>query len=276
MAEWAWRNYYYCYEDGEKRQFIAENGLNKLEDVSLPVLEQLRTGKFDLSDVDRMTFAGYIALSHLRVPTAHQRINHIEALVQAQMLEAIAHHPPALKEVVQRIEEEEGKKIDLEDFRQKLVGGAVKVTQTDRGWVLRRMFQMLVPLQEAIYHMHWTFLTCENSDLGFLTTDNPVCLYDPTPRAGFDIGFASSSQAHFLFPICRTVCLLGSHQKVQRLIRTSSAKVRATNSMNVGCADTQLYAPFRSDGVQKLLNHHVATKPPHETVLFRHGRAVEE
>lgn len=270
------RNYYYCYEDGEKRQFIAEKGLGKLEDASLPALEQLRSGNCDLSDEDRLTFAGYISLSHLRVPTAEQRINHIEALMQAHMFEAVANHPPALKHVITKIEETEGEKIDPDEFHRNLVGGSLIVNQANRGWTLRRMFQMLVPLQESIFRMHWCFLTCENGDPGFLTTDNPVCLYDPTPLFGPGIGFASSPKAHFLFPVCRTICLVGGHREMLRTRKMPPAKVRATNSMNLEQADRQVYAPFKSDGIQKLLNQHIENKSPHKKVIFRHGKVVEE
>lgn len=61
-----------------------------------------------------------------------------------------------------------------------------------------------------------------------------------------------------------------------RTRKMSPAKVRATNSMNLEQADRQVYAPFKSDGIQKLLNQRIENKPPHKKVIFRHGKVVEE
>lgn len=49
------RNYYYCYRKENERQFVIEQGLQKLEDAALPILLQLRTGDFALNPDDRLT-----------------------------------------------------------------------------------------------------------------------------------------------------------------------------------------------------------------------------
>ena len=54
---------------GNKRQFLAEDVLQKLEDDTLPILNRLRNTDFALDRQDRLTFAGYVALSYTRVPT---------------------------------------------------------------------------------------------------------------------------------------------------------------------------------------------------------------
>ncbi len=62
--EWlAKRNYYYCHSQENKRQFLAEDVLQKLEDATLPILNRLRNADFALDRQDRLTFAGYVALS---------------------------------------------------------------------------------------------------------------------------------------------------------------------------------------------------------------------
>ena len=46
-----------------KRQFLAEQVLQKLEDAALPILLRLREKEFTLGTEDRLTFAGYVALT---------------------------------------------------------------------------------------------------------------------------------------------------------------------------------------------------------------------
>lgn len=270
------RNYYYCYEEANARQFRAEHGLAKLEELALPILDKLRAYEFDLSADDRLTFAGYIATAHTRVPTFEQSINRLNALVHAKTVEFIANNPVALKSVVARISAETNETIDAEDFRAKLVGGTVIVEQTNRGWTVRQMFEMVTTLQDVIFQMKWTYLVVGEDDFGFLTSDNPVCLFDPSATPLTGIGFASSRVAHFLFPICRTVCLLAKHLGQDRMVRVDSARVRAVNRAVITRADTQLYAPYPSEGIQKLLDNLVKSRPAPTRVLFKKGRAVEE
>ncbi|MCI0724988.1 MAG: DUF4238 domain-containing protein, partial [Acidobacteria bacterium] len=171
------RNYYYCHEREEQRQFQAEHGLQKLEDVALPVLRQLRERRFGLSPEDRLTFAGYIALSHTRVPTFERSIDRISSLIAAKQLEFVTNDKRALEWTVAKIRERTGENIDPEEYRKKLTGGTVEVKQASREWSLRQMFEMMLFLQQVVFHMNWTFLLAPEDDPGFLTSDNPVSLF---------------------------------------------------------------------------------------------------
>jgi hypothetical protein len=138
------------------------------------------------------------------------------------------------------------------------------------------MFEMVATLQDLICQMSWTYLVTDPDDVGFLTSDNPVCLFDPaaTPLSG--IGFASSPAAHFIFPICRTVCLLARHARQDDLVKLTPARVRAVNHAIISRADMQLYASYSSQGIQKLLDGLVKSRPRPTKVLLKEGRAVEE
>ena len=119
------RNYYYCYRREEQRQFHAEHTLQKLEETALPILRQLRERRFTLNPQDRLTFAGYIALSHTRVPTFERSVDRIASLLVAKQLEFVADDKRALGEAVAEMREQTGEEIDPEEFRKKLTGGAV-------------------------------------------------------------------------------------------------------------------------------------------------------
>jgi hypothetical protein len=194
--------------------------------------------------------------------------------VGPKTLEYIASNPAALEKIARKISEEDGELITGEQLRAKLVGGSVIVGQQNRGWSLKRMFELTAILQEVINNMTWTFIIADESDDGFLTTDNPVALYDPA--APYWVAFESSPYAHFLFPLCRTVCLLATHQEAAVPIsKFSASQVRDVNKHCIWRADRQLYAPFKSNAVQRLLDEHVK-RSRRKRVLLKKGRALIE
>jgi hypothetical protein len=138
------------------------------------------------------------------------------------------------------------------------------------------MFKMVLMLQDLICRMGWTYLITDPDDLGFITSDNPVCLFDPAATPPGAIGFASSPAAHFIFPISRTVCLLAQHARKDDLVKLTPARVRAVNQAIISRADMQLYASYASQGIQKLLDNLVSSRPKPTKVHLKKGRVVEE
>jgi hypothetical protein len=270
------RNYYYCYDDEEKRKFDAEHSLQELEDLAQPALRKLRNREISLSAEDRLTFAGYVALSHTRVPTFERRMNRLVELLKAKELELTASNQDALRSVVEAVRKNSGEEVNVEEFRKKLTGGTVEIKQQNRGWTLNQMFKMLQVLQEVIYKMQWTFLFAPEDDFGFLTSDNPLSLFDPIGGPGGGIGFASSPAAHFIFPVSRGVCLLAQHQSNVRSSTIAASQVRTVNKGTIVHADSQLYAPFNLSAVQSILDRMMERRPPRKRVLFKRGKAVEE
>ncbi len=141
------RNYHYCYEREEQRQFQVEHGLQKLEGLALPILREFRDRRFALSAQDRLTFAGYIALSHTRVPTFEKSMDRLASLMAAKQLEFVANDKRALEWATAKIREETGEDINPREFQRKLTGGTVEMKQTYREWSLGQMFEMMLFLQ---------------------------------------------------------------------------------------------------------------------------------
>jgi len=270
------RNYYYCYLRDEKRQFHAEHGLQKLEDLALPILRRLRERRFALSPEDRLTFAGYIALAFTRVPTVERSIDRVTALVSAKQMEFIANNKQALEGVVAQLRERTGEEIDPVEFRKKLTGGTVEVQQTSRGWSVQQMFELMLALQRVIFAMKWVFLLAPEGSPGFLTSDNPVSLFDPIGGPVGAVGFSSSPAAHFTFPISRQVCLLAEHQQGPNTAELNGSQVRSVNKGTIIRADSQLYAPFKSASVQKILHSVMGQRTRPGRILIRKGQVVEE
>jgi hypothetical protein len=269
------RNYYYCYERDDQRQFNVEHGLQQMEDAALPILRRLRDSDFGLTGDERMTFAGYVALSAVRVPIANRQIDRITSLVHAKQIEFIANNDAAMSHLLEEHQKQTGEKIDAAKFKADLIGGSTSITQESRGFTLLQMFQLMQNLHELIYKMQWTFLIAPDDDSAFLTSDNPVSTHDPMAAVG-NIGFASSPAAHFTFPLSRKVCLLGGHRPASKVEQLSGFVVRSVNKGTIIRSDTQVYAPSKSNKIQMIVDDIARQKPKSQRVLLKHGRVIEE
>lgn len=269
------RNYYYCLNEATNRDFQIEEALGKLEDAALPILRNLRGRNFSMVPDDRLTFAGYIALSFTRVPTFEQSMNRISNLISARTLQAAAQNESVMQEAAEEHYKETGERITADEFRRKLTAGSVELQQTNRGWSIKIMFQTSSSLQLTIDKMHWSFLEAPTDDPGFLTTDNPVCLYDLLVAPGGRLGFANKKAVSLAFPLSRSLCLIAGYAPMPINQKIDPAKVREINTANIGCCDRQLYAPFESGKVQKILDK-IASSRRSGKVFFRQGRIVME
>jgi hypothetical protein len=270
------RNYYYCYELEDQRLFHAERDLQRMEDLALPILHRLREKRFSLTPDERLTFAGYVALSHARVPTFQRATDRLACLVSAKQMEVVANDPRARSWAIAKIFEQTGERLDPDEFHKTLTAGSVEITQENRGWSMKKMFDTMLWLQELIFEMGWTFLISSDGDPGFLTSDNPVSLFDPVGGLYGGVGFASSPAAYFTLPLCRSVCLLAQHVRFPLTSAITSAEVRRVNKGTIVRADSQLYAPYKSSAIQRILDETVVGRKAPTKILFSQGRVVEK
>lgn len=194
--------------------------------------------------------------------------------MEGKRLEFIANHRPALESLVAKLNAKTGENTSVDEFHAKLTGGSVVLSQTNRGWSIKQMFETMMSLQKLIDVMSWCFIQAPADSDGFLTSDNPVSLFDPIGLHG--IGFASSPAAYFTFPISKDICLLAQHQPCPESHKLTANEVRLRNRDSITRADTQLYAPFRSSGVQRIFDHVAREKKQPRRILLRRGRVVQE
>jgi Protein of unknown function (DUF4238) len=270
------RNYFYCYTKEETRDFGVERGLSVLEDAALPALRAYREHNFDISADNRLTFAGYLALSLARVPSFHRLVDREAAFVSAKRLEQLAGDRRALALLVAEIAEETGDRVDVDEYHRRLTGGDVIVTQGDRGWTLGQMFSATAALQPLIYEMNWTFLVAPDDAEGFVTSDNPVALVDPVRDSHGIMDLFKRRSARIAFPISRNVCLYASFDNAAVAKPVNAAGARSVNSVIIGRADSQVYAPFLSLKIQSAVDSVIGTQRKPVRVLFKKGRAVIE
>ena len=272
------RNYYYCFDRENRRQFDFEHTLQELEDISLPILRKLRGHSFRINPEERLTLAGYVALAYTRVPRFEGIVNRFAMLDMAFKMQEFTSDPENLKILAREETEKTGKEVTPEELLKTLNAGNVYLTQTNRGWSLEQMIRVMMLLQRIIFEMRWTFLITDGSDSGFLTSDNPVSVFDAPMVDIPGTGFLSSPDTYFTFPVSRQICLMANHTpgQSQRVARISAAGVRQVNKGTINRADTQLYAPFRSQEVQELHDSAVSARGKPKRIMVKQGKIVEE
>lgn len=272
------RNYYYCFDRENRRQFIFEHTLQKLEDISLPILRKLRDHNFNIDPEERLTLAGYVALSYTRVPRFESVVNRLAMLDTASRMQEFTSDPENVKLLAREETEKTGKEVTPKELLKTLNAGSVYLTQTNRGWSLEQMIRVMIVLQRIIFDMRWTFLIANEEDPGFLTSDNPVAVFDAPTVDVPGTGFLSSPDTHITFPISREICLTAKHLPgpAQRVARIAAVGIRRVNKGTISRADTQLYAPFRSEKVQELHDAAIAARGVPKRIKVKQGKVVEE
>jgi hypothetical protein len=95
--ECAVENYFYCFDEDGKCNFIVEKTLAEMESASASVLDTARQGRLPATATDRLTLAGYIALSIVRTPTAKKIIDQAYIDRHVDWLRALVNTPGQLE-----------------------------------------------------------------------------------------------------------------------------------------------------------------------------------
>jgi hypothetical protein len=244
--ECAVQNYFYCFDQDGDRNFAVEKTLADMEAASAPVLNAVKRGRLPRNLTDKLTLAGYIALSILRTPTAKRIVDQAYVDSHVARLRALIDTPGRLEAYLAEEAERTGVKRDADEQRRKLKGGQVRAVQTSHGGSLLMMFQQLPVFQEKIVKMHWTLL---RSDSMFLTCDQPVVLPSPDRKlARLEPG---QIDPDFLFPVSRRFSLAGSSFQMDEYAEVDEASTKLFNIALIKRADRFVYSPFHASYIQE-------------------------
>jgi hypothetical protein len=247
--ECAVQNYFYCFDQDGRRNFLVERTLAEMESMSAPVLQAARQGRLPTNGTDRLTLAGYIALSMVRTPTAKRIVDqaYIDSCV-AQLRELID-TPGRLETYLEEEEKRTGVKQDAEESRRKVKGGKIRAVQNSHAGSLQMMFQQFPVFQERIVNMHWTML---RSDALFLTCDHPVTLH--SPRGRLTHLQPGQIDPDFLFPVSRKFCLAGSSLPMSAYAHVDAEQTKVFNVALIRRAERFVFSPFHARYIQEELD----------------------
>ncbi len=256
--ECAVQNYFYCFDQNGQRNFVIEKTIAEMESASAPVLDAARRGRLPQNATDRLTLAGYIALSIVRTPTAKRIVDQAYVETQVEKLRELIGTPGRLEAYLQEDAQRTGIKRDADESRRKMKAGRIRAEQTSHAGSLKLMFLQLPVFQERIVEMHWTLL---RSDAMFLTCDQPVTLH--TSHGKLARLQPGQIDPDFLFPVSRKFCLAGSSSPTDMYAELCEEQTKVFNIALVRRADRFVYSPFEAPYIQEELDkahaHRLAT-----------------
>ncbi|HUZ97186.1 MAG TPA: DUF4238 domain-containing protein [Edaphobacter sp.] len=254
--ECAVENYFYCHEDESgERSFLGERFLADLESASGDVVKAAQAGVLPRTLRDRLTLTGYVAMSLVRTPTGKKHIDQAAIDQSVQQMRDLVNDPVRHAEFCAEMEKTTGKRMDPEESIRKLSGGKVRAVQTNRGWSLRMMAEMMMLFQQRFMNMR--LLLLHANDAFFVTSDCPVAVHDPATMPLLPRGFRSFEMR---FPLSREYCLAGTYSSGPAEVQLPSNQVEKLNRFLVRQAARFVYAPFDAEYIQRELQDAHAKK----------------
>ena len=232
--EAAFSNHYYSQirEDGTRDDNGFEDLWGAIETVWPETMRAVHTGR--VSPAVSFNLLGMVAISHVRVPAARQRHELLlAAKLRAQVVgaEKIGLLPEELKRYAGQLD-------------------TVPVGINPQQSILS-MKEDFLALGELCFKLGFEVLH-NQTDLPFITSDNPVCLYDPSIPPGLRRPYEYEGQVELLFPLDRKTMLRGSNRlgPTNQVVRhgklTDIDRVRKYNATVARFAYAEVLARDRS------------------------------
>jgi len=246
--ETAFEKYFYSYEEDGEKNHIVEHAISKMESVSAPAIEMVVNHNFSLTEEERGNLAGFIALSFTRTPWFRNQANSVYENMIKRLTEIVADIPGYFEKKLPEVSITENIEEEAKRLRQ-FVESGFEVKQTNKAYSIGTTFKLMLSLIPVIERMSWAYCLTEDSQR-FLTTDVPVSLYDPVAFRG--VGFASSREAEFRFPLSKNCCLVGNWQGLKGPRDIRPIDVRHLNRYAMSRARRFVYAPENSKRISEL------------------------
>jgi hypothetical protein len=243
----------------------AEMAYMVLEDAARPVLEKLRSGEPKLTEQEKASFSHFIAFQKFRTTWYRETVNRasVDGVRHAcrRMLDERRVH-----EVVATTEAERSRRVeftlpDAKKFISELADGTIELTQSSVNWALGGALEGGQKLTPMLARIHWTLLEAPASE-PWITTDNPVALFEPFPVKAKNEIYGPSLQ--FLFPLSPRFLLFGEPMTKgpDDRGRVPAHTVRQMTDDFLRIAHQQVYASFFSKELQARVNEMFNKRDP--------------
>lgn len=205
--------YYYAYkrEDGTQDNHSFEDHWNLIETVWPETLAALKTGR--VSDAVSFNVLGMAGIMRTRVPAARDR---------KELLLAVK-----LREEAKALERLGALPRDLEPYRGRLDEVPVGINP-EQSLVL--MSEDQFAFGDLCFKMGFEILH-NTTDVAFLTSDNPVCIYDPGEPFERRVPYDWDREVELLFPLDARTLLRGSNRIARRNAVSAHRKVADTQTV---------------------------------------------
>lgn len=243
---------------------FAEKEFGKVETAGSPILKKLRKGDINLTAEEKNTFALFVAMSMARVPVSRELIDVVQAETSRKAVELIASDPAALADVARDITAR-GRKTNVAEvlyYAEKLVRKEVAPLRPTKFVNVNEVIRIANEWQHYLAPMVWGL--CEApDDTPFITSDNPVHVFDEATRKSYDEYEGPTTGLRFTYPLSPRFALTGQYvQAKDQVMSVDIAWVAQANQAQVYKALRQVYASFRSTELWEKVNHvHSVRKP---------------
>jgi hypothetical protein len=249
---------------------LAEELYTKLDTAVPPVLQKLRAGDPRLTADEKGVMAFFLCFQKFRTTVYRDTVN--AAAIDGfrhtcrQMLEEGRAH-----EIVGTTEAERSGEVkftleDAEKFLRDNADGTIALEQTGKGWSIQGAILAGYDLSPDIHDMHWTLCEAPASS-PFITTDNPVALFDPIP--GRIEGRTGGPLFQFIWPVSPRFLMFGERRGSgpDDRGRISAEMAETWNDELIKVAHKQVYASLFSKELQTRINRTFKEREPLITPL---------
>ena len=232
-----YKNYYSLDDDNEEKRVVLENMLSRIEKAYGRIIKIIKNkpDRITLNNEERMNLALFIASFNVRVPKHKDNVANFINQNYEIMLDMMTSGKDKFNQVIKNYNDDTGKNINEEEAKELLefVRGRQYTIEVDSGYVNALSFSPITEIADIIYNMHWQFLIAP-ANTYFISSDNPVVLYDRRNIGGFwGNGYKSSPTVELFFSITPQICFRGywarSKNDRYRCKIISSNEVRAIN-----------------------------------------------
>ena len=250
-------------EDGTMDTRI-EKHLSQIEGKAAPVYEMLLRSEIPTDTQQRMDFAHFLALMHVRTPAMRRMIGKMRGQEVQVMNYAYATFPGAFDSLNRRVEKETGRILSDEQkelIRQKFEdpsGYEIQVSKESTMFILGSA-DKITPILEK---MKWSIFEPKHGF--FITSDNPL-LRDCDPKTKHPIygdhGFMNKTN-EIIFPLSKNRLLFMCWNPLMRETATADRHyVDAINKFVAANSDRYIYAHLKHKTLEDLARKSRDTKP---------------
>jgi hypothetical protein len=246
-------------EDNDVEDWFAE-----IETIAAPHLEKLRQGSLDLDPQERAELGTFISLLSTRTRAHREFVNTLVSKMHVLAVMKTLETEGGLEDLIEEVAAHDGERLDPAVVRQALqavVDGSVRIEQTSKAWTIKEIFENAKALDALVSEMDWNLLKAP-ADTPFLTSDNPVIVFDPN-RGSNPKGYKPSKNTQLHFPISPSYLLVGDFSGRNGLVVDVPAEMVAKfNENQILSANKEVYASVRSEALQRAVDELFKAKPP--------------
>lgn len=263
------KTFYYSFKNeiGELDSDTIENMMADIEGISAPIFKKIEN-KEKLTEDERRTFSLFLAFIRIRVPNFRENIENSGAEVIKMTMKDFASNEERFRLILEDYKKSTGKEITipvdrLRNFALNDSGYKVKLEPIFSLFV---GVNMAIKLSDIINEMKWDF-RLSTKDNAFITSDNPLAIYDPYDDSGVQAGLLLKKTI-LTFPITRNISLYAywSNDRYIEYKHARNNEVKKINRMTVINSRRFVYAPDKLIGIKSLVRKYSNYVPKIEVI----------